>query len=56
MFYGYHEDDRTLITEIILQFQSSYIHFVAGPIVEIFIKDGQFTKCSDNIAEEILLL
>ena len=56
MFYGYHEDERTFITEMILQFQSSYIHFVAGPIVDIFIKDGQFTKCSNNDAERILLL
>ena len=56
MLYGFHEDERTFITEIILQFRSSYIHFVAGPIVEIFIKDGQFTKCSNNDAERILLL
>ena len=56
MFYGYHEDERTFITEIILQFQSSYIHLVARPIVEIFIKDGQFTKCSNNEAGLILQL
>ena len=56
MLYGFNEDGRTFITEIILQFQSSYIHLVARPIVEIFIKDGQFTKCSNNEAGLILQL
>ena len=56
MLYGFHEDERTFITEIILQFQSSYIHLIAGPIVEILIRDGQFTKCLNSDLERILLL
>ena len=56
MLYGFYENARSLVTEIILQFQSSYIHFVAGPIVEIFIKDGHFTKCLNSDLERVLLI
>ena len=54
LLYGFYVYERPLVTEMILQFQSSYIHIVAGPIVEIFIKDGQFTKILNSPLELIL--
>ena len=56
MLYGFYENDRSFVTEIILQFQSSYIHLVAGPLVDVFIKKGQFTKGLNSQLEQILLL
>ncbi len=54
LFYGFYENNRSFITEIILQFHSSYIHIVAGPMVDIFIKEGQFTKVLNSPLELIL--
>lgn len=54
LLYGFYEKERPLVTEMVLQFQSSYIHIVAGPMVDIFIKDGQFTKVLNSPLELIL--
>ena len=54
LLYGFYEKERPLITEMVLQFQSSYIHIVAGPMVDIFIKDGQFKKVLNSPLELIL--